>query len=423
VLTLTSVVSRAVLIFTIALSAFVLTSPPADAASTPSSLSVQPSSGAVGSVVTVRSTGNCYPIVFGPAGNLGNASSLGYSAVLRYVIPDFVGEPAVPVTVGNYAFGESCATDGSPFVVTNVVVPFRVTALAPPTRFVGMTSTPDGQGYWLAQRGGGVYSYGNAGFFGSLPGLDLTPAAPITGIADTADGRGYWLVGADGGVFAFGDATFHGSLPGIGVKPTDPIVGIAATRDGGGYWLIGADGGVFAFGDAPYCNVLFVSSSPPTPPGVFVGWIPSVGIAAYPGSVGYATVIASGSAEVTPLPGYACTPGVVVSGPYDMSTGLSDNVLDLDGLITGIAVSQTGHDLWLVGSDGGVFAPQVAAPVSNAPSTQAPFFGSLPDSGINPVAPIVAITASPDGGGYWLLGADGGVFAFGDADFYGSAAP
>jgi hypothetical protein len=32
----------------------------------------------------------------------------------------------------------------------------------------------------------------------------------------------------------------------------------------------------------------------------------------------------------------------------------------------------------------------------------------------------VAISGS-DGGGYWLVGADGGVFAFGDAGFYGSA--
>ena len=35
-------------------------------------------------------------------------------------------------------------------------------------------------------------------------------------------------------------------------------------------------------------------------------------------------------------------------------------------------------------------------------------------------APIVAITATPDGRGYWLVGRDGGVFTFGDAHYYGS---
>ena len=35
--------------------------------------------------------------------------------------------------------------------------------------------------------------------------------------------------------------------------------------------------------------------------------------------------------------------------------------------------------------------------------------------------PIVGIAATPDGHGYWLVASDGGIFAFGDARFYGSA--
>jgi len=31
------------------------------------------------------------------------------------------------------------------------------------------------------------------------------------GIAATPDGKGYWLGGIDGGVFTFGDAKFYGS--------------------------------------------------------------------------------------------------------------------------------------------------------------------------------------------------------------------
>ena len=51
-----------------------------------------------------------------------------------------------------------------------------------------------------------------------------------------------------------------------------------------------------------------------------------------------------------------------------------------------------------------------------------PFDGSLPGLGVKPAAPIVGLAADPDGGGYWLVGSDGGVFGFGDAKFHGSAA-
>jgi hypothetical protein len=35
-------------------------------------------------------------------------------------------------------------------------------------------------------------------------------------------------------------------------------------------------------------------------------------------------------------------------------------------------------------------------------------------------APVLGITPTPDGGGYWEVASDGGIFAFGDAPFYGS---
>src|SRR5689334_12193963 len=34
---------------------------------------------------------------------------------------------------------------------------------------------------------------------------------PVVGMAATPDGRGYWLVASDGGIFTFGDAPFYGS--------------------------------------------------------------------------------------------------------------------------------------------------------------------------------------------------------------------
>ena len=38
----------------------------------------------------------------------------------------------------------------------------------------------------------------------------------------------------------------------------------------------------------------------------------------------------------------------------------------------------------------------------------------------NSNAPITGIAATPTGNGYWLCAADGGVFAFGDAEFFGN---
>ena len=74
-----------------------------------------------------------------------------------------------------------------------------------------------------------VYAFGDAGFFGSLPGLGVTPAQPVIGIVHTADDGRYWMIGADGGIFAFGDAPFIGSLPGLGVHVGN-IVGAVPTE-------------------------------------------------------------------------------------------------------------------------------------------------------------------------------------------------
>ncbi len=75
-----------------------------------------------------------------------------------------------------------------------------------------MTVTPDGQGYWLLASDGGIFSYGDATFFGSMGGKPLNQ--PMVGMKMTADGGGYWTMASDGGVFSFGDASFLGSMGG-----------------------------------------------------------------------------------------------------------------------------------------------------------------------------------------------------------------
>jgi hypothetical protein len=73
---------------------------------------------------------------------------------------------------------------------------------------------------------------------------------PIVGMAATPSGNGYWLVAADGGIFSFGDAPFYGSTGAIHLN--EPIVGMSPTPTGRGYWFVARDGGIFAYGDAPF---------------------------------------------------------------------------------------------------------------------------------------------------------------------------
>jgi NlpC/P60 family len=190
---------------------------------------------------------------------------------------------------------------------------------------VGIAPTASGNGYWLVGSDGGVFSYGDAKFFGSMGGHPLNK--PIVGIVATADGNGYWLIGADGGVFAFGDAQappanplpgmtlnapivgaaragangleltagdggvfalnnapFYGSMAGHNLAK--PVSGIAMKPDNGGYWLTARDGGVFAFGSAGFFGNAVSSSCTSTTPTSTGGVI-----------VQYATDIMNGQAE------------------------------------------------------------------------------------------------------------------------------
>ncbi len=91
------------------------------------------------------------------------------------------------------------------------------------TAVLSYASPPTQRGYWFVASDGGIFSYGDAKFFGSMGGKHLN--APIVGMAATPDGKGYWFVASDGGIFSYGDAKFYGSMGGKHLNA--PIVGVA----------------------------------------------------------------------------------------------------------------------------------------------------------------------------------------------------
>ena len=232
-----------------------------------------------------------------------------------------------------------------------------------------------GQGYWLVASDGGIFTFGDAGFFGSTggpPALDQ----PVVSMVPTADRLGYWLVAADGGIFTFGDAGFFGSLGGQGLSD---IVGMAVTPDEQGYWMVASDGQVYTFGDAgDYGSAGSVSDA-------------IVGMAATPSGDGYWLVGRDG--EVYQFGGAV---------DYGSMGGQS-----LFRPVVGMAVTPSGNGYWLVASDGGIFT-----------FGDAGFHGSTGGQTLD--QPVVGMTATPSGDGYWLVAGDGGIFTFGDAGFYGS---
>ena len=175
-----------------------------------------------------------------------------------------------------------------------------------------MASTPDGGGYWEVSSLGGVFSFGDAQFYGSLG--NNPPPSLIVGMAATPDGKGYWLVDAKGDVYSFGDANYYGGSSCIvsgttcsGSFSVSNIVGMAATPDGNGYWLVSATGGVYSFGGANF-DGSSGCSNPPSCSGSFtVSDI--VGMTANPNGNGYWLVGADGGVFALGAPFYGSMGG------------------------------------------------------------------------------------------------------------------
>ena len=95
------------------------------------------------------------------------------------------------------------------------------------------------------------------------------------------------------------------------------------------------------------------------------------------------------------------TLSLILSSPGNAALGRAEAF----GTIADDEESPQGY--WFVAADGGIFTFGAAR-----------FYGSTGDLKLN--KPIVGMAATPSGNGYWLVATDGGIFAFGDAGFFGS---
>ncbi len=237
----------------------------------------------------------------------------------------------------------------------------------------GVASSPTGRGYVLVGEDGGVFAYGDVGYYGNALTI---PHRRIVDVATTKNGKGYWLVAEDGGVFSFGQAQFFGSTGG---KPLQaPVCSLAVTPSGNGYWLVASDGGVFCFGDAAFYGSM--GGKPLNSP--VVALVPSVT------GKGYYLFAEDG--------------GVFNFGDAKFYGSMGGKKLNAK-VVSGDAF---GGGYTLVGADGGTFNYNTAQ------------LGSRGGKKLN--GPITDMVATPDRRGMLMVGSDGGVFAFGTAVFLGA---
>jgi hypothetical protein len=307
----------------------------------------------------------------GGSGSAGAAGASGAAGTVARAAPSIAIHPRAYAGGGVIGFGDAQNLNSAPLgTLSSVMVTMAVNPVPPVGRSTGSAT----QGYWTVSADGGVFAFGNAGFYGSLGSLALN--GPIVAMAATPDGKGYWLTALDGGVFAFGDAAFQGSMGSVPLN--QPIVGMASTPDGLGYWLTASDGGIFAFGDAAFHGSM--GGNPLA--------APVTGMAATDDGSGYWLVGADGSIFA------------FGDAPYFGS----QSGAPLNNSVVGIAPAKGDLGYLLVSIDGGIFG-----------FGKVQYYGSLGGGyGGNPsdVPPVAGLTMTADGQGYWLLEPDGWSYSF-----------
>ncbi|MEM9606229.1 MAG: hypothetical protein AAGA99_02335 [Actinomycetota bacterium] len=218
-----------------------------------------------------------------------------------------------------------------------------------------------------------------------------------------------------------------GFTPPVDPSPTTPTTmppdTVPPTGDAVGYWMGDAGGELYGFGDAPDPGAVpgRVVDSASTPDGSGLWILTADGVVhALAGATGFGDVdlstLPDGEAPstISVLPdgsGY----WVFTNRGRALAFGAAGDIEDLvdlgiapalNGPIIDSVATPTGGGVYMIGFDGGVFA-----------IGDAEFHGSMGGQTLN--GPVVGIALDPDGVGYWLVANDGGIFSF-EAEFLGS---
>jgi hypothetical protein len=245
----------------------------------------------------------------------------------------------------------------------------------------------------------------------------FAPAASAAAAPVSSVNPGYVIVDRAGGVFAFGGARYAGSLPGSGIA-IDNVVDVQELKDGRGYWMVTSTGQVYAFGAArSYGSAHAV--------------VPVVGIEATPDDSGYWLVDQAGDVEAFGDAHYEGSPsssgvhvndivamtatvdgkGYYIAGANGIVYSFGDTAFrdpfkaPFGSAVASIALDTVTGGFWLVSAKGGIYA------------FHAHFYGGSR----SPLGPVVGIAPSQDSAGYWLVNSQGTVYGHGDANFLGSA--
>ena len=218
--------------------------------------------------------------------------------------------------------------------------------------------------------------------------------------------------------------------PSSSVAPTftralPPLKGTVGKAYSYSFAAVGAPDPTYALSGAPAWLKVnptsgTVTGTPPTRTSTFTySVVASNGIGVAPRAGPFVVTVTTTAGPQTSTHGYwlVGSDGGIFSFGSAGFHGSTGN-LALQRPVVGITPTRDRDGYWLVASDGGIFA-----------FGDSGYYGSLPGLGVSPAgspgpralaAPIVAMVPSSDGAGYFMVAADGGVFAFGDARFAGS---